>query len=572
MTTLWNRLGRKDAVNWVVIVVVGSLQFVASFVGTSFDMEGRVLLFALCSLASVASAVAVFMGGKHFLIQRFPRRFRPLVTVMVFQLGALTRAFVFEWLMAEMAFLAEPQILWRIYGSQQNLFVGAVVVASLVAMAREFSEKNHQLEDSLKRLKQTQLELEDLVKTRQDSLVASIRRQLSDGMAPVSGASPRSDAAHLQTLIDDVVRPISHQLGRVFDSGPTPTAPASRISWGRVFRHTFTTDVLHTRWIIAWFAVASFQFFSLASPDNPLGPYTVALVIFAAWLTANAWLWRSAPPSLPVAVRAVWIALIPITLPFFLNPLLDSMFRIGANSLTLVLTEALWFSLVTWTVLLVTSLANVLKDTNLALTDAQTQLRRQVVSDRVTARHVEEGIARVLHGPVQAAIQASVKRFLAVPEDTPLSPDALAKISQPINDALAMLDEPPLPTQPIAESLHHLEDLWSGVVDVTVTIDDDAKVVLDTSPTTSSILLELAREAVSNAIRHGEADTVTVNLNRLASGDIQLMITNNGSDFPDNPIAGIGTQLFQDMTLQYHREYRDGQLTILAVLPATFAH
>ena len=570
MRAIWRRLGRPDAINWTVLAVIVPLQVAGAFIGTNFDMEGRVLLFTACNVAAVLTAVATHMLGRYLLIPRVAEKLRPLATLAVFEAGALFRAYTFEYFMVTLEFLPESQILWRIMGSQTNLFVGAIVVSSLVGMAREFSDKNAILAQSLERLEQSQADIESRVEERKKTLGTSIRQQLTAATDAIRGANLGLDAAHLQSLIDDVVRPLSHQLGRIFTPGTLASQdhPTTRISWSSILRHALGTNPLRPGWTTLWFSIGALQFFALAVGPGFLGPLLVAIALFAGWFFLAKWAWPRLTRSLPLSLRAILLTLIAGSLAVILNTAINLLFGLDLLTIQFLVTEFLWFTIITWAVSLVSGLTGVLKKTSEELQNATDLLKRQLIIDRVYARHFEQGVARVLHGPVQDAIAASLRRIQQLPEGTTLTESEVAKIRQPIEHALTLLDDPDTPTTPVPEGIGQLVDLWSGVVEIDAHLEDNALLALARSPTTSSIVLELTREAVSNAIRHGDADTIDIHITVDSAGhDIHLLVTNDGSPLPDELVEGVGTRLLHDMSLNWERTCTEHQVRVSAAVP-----
>lgn len=570
MKVVWARLGRPDAINWTVISIIAPLQVAGAFVGTQFDMEGRVLLFTACNIGAVLTAVAAHLIGRYLIVPHTPEKVRPLVTLAIFEVGALFRAFSFEYVMVTLEFLPESQIVWRIFGSQTNLFVGAIVVSSLVAMAREFSASNEALARSLSELESSKADIELRVEQRKKSLGASIRQQLSAAMGSLRGTNLGLDAATLQSLIDDVVRPLSHQLGRVFTPGghTTPHTLPTEISWPSVFRHTLTINPLRPAWTTLWFAIGALQFFALAVGPGFLAPLAVAIVVFAAWFVLAQWAWPIITKRLSLPMRALVLTLTAGLLPLILNSLIEMVFQLEIVTTRLVLTESLWFVIITWTVSLVSGLAGLLIKTNQELSRANLALKRQLIIDRVHARHFEEGIARVLHGPVQDAIASSLRRIMRLPEGTQLTRSEIHLIRQPIEEALDLLDAPSATATPVAEGIGQLAALWAGVVEIDTRLEENASSLLQSSPTTSSIVLEIAREAISNAIRHGDASHIDVHIHAdSVDHTVHLSVSNDGRALPAGEVASVGTRLLDDMTLNWTRSNESGRVVLTASIP-----
>jgi hypothetical protein len=145
MREVWRRLGRTDSINWIVITVVATLQFVGSFVITNSNAAGRELLFVGCVVLSVLVVIVMLLFTRYVIIPRVTEKARPFVIIVMLQLTAFTRSIVFDQLLVSQDMSTPDMLLSRIYGSQFNIFVAGIVVSSLVSMARDFSENNKSL-------------------------------------------------------------------------------------------------------------------------------------------------------------------------------------------------------------------------------------------------------------------------------------------------------------------------------------------------------------------------------------------------------------------------------------------
>lgn len=247
MKTAWRRLGRTDAINWIVIVAVASIAFIGSFVGANFRAQDNQILFGLVNAISVLSSVFVLSIGMVLQRKITNIQLRATTTLLVLQVSALIRAAIFAELLYALGFTPYSDLLWRILGAESNIFIAGLVTVSFVAMARDFSERNDVLAQSLADLRASQNDLAERMTLRRANLVRVIKNQLNAGLANVTGTNLGDDARHLRTLIDEVVRPISHQLGREFVSdGHTPQPfKSTRINWRRVLSVALTENPVH---------------------------------------------------------------------------------------------------------------------------------------------------------------------------------------------------------------------------------------------------------------------------------------------------------------------------------------
>ncbi|WP_280797636.1 hypothetical protein [Aurantimicrobium minutum] len=518
----------------------------------------------------MATAVATLLLGRFLIRIMVKSSLRSLTTVVVFELAAVMRAFVLSQLLVEFHLIHTNEFFWRLYGSQANVFFPAIITSALVSMAREYSEKNQELADSLATLVSTKDELAERTAHRKDSLLRSVREQLNNGMALLTGNNLNNDAYQLKSLIDEVVRPISHRLGREFltEDATTVSTFSVKIRWARIWAAALEENPIHPLWFTLWTAPVALQWFVIFAGQRFLAPYLSALAFFILWFAAARFLWNYLPTKLGLTARGVAYTLSTFAMAFTMNWFVQIVFRLGLNDAGFVIGEALWIGMITWTISLVVALRNTLRSTNEKLTTANEELKRRLIVENVSARHLEEGISRVLHGPVQDAIAASLKRIQAMPPGTQLGETEITAIRQPIEEALKKLDQKD-PHQISAEQgIGDLAALWAGVVEIEVVWGDEVLNCLRNAATTSSIVIELVRESVSNAIRHGDAQHIWIEANLNDSrNDVVISVSNDGLQVSHNALPGIGTSLLTSMSLSWSRVNTEVGVTLTATIP-----
>ena len=168
-------------------------------------------------------------------------------------------------------------------------------------------------------------------------------------------------------------------------------------------------------------------------------------------------------------------------------------------------------------------------------------LRNRYVRDIVQAQERERvDMAREIHdGPLQD-ITALVQQLHMTLDDENHSDVARIKLTETIAKSVvrelrSLCDElaPPWMDLGLVEALTELAERLSQVYDIQVSadfdIDDDSREI-EIENEKSLSLLRIVQEAVSNAVRHGEASEVHILLGR--KGDkITLNITDNGNGF-----------------------------------------
>ena len=170
------------------------------------------------------------------------------------------------------------------------------------------------------------------------------------------------------------------------------------------------------------------------------------------------------------------------------------------------------------------------------------KLRNNYVRDIVKAQEQERlDMAREIHdGPLQDVTALLQQLHMARDEENNIErvkrTEVIAKTV--VRELRALCDElaPPWVDLGLVEALTELADRLAQVyyIGVFTDFDEDAKIEVDSEKTLS--LLRIVQEAVSNAVRHGEASEVLIKLNKDDDENLTLEISDNGRGFESSGI------------------------------------
>lgn len=562
----YRRLGRPEALSWVTVAVVLVLQLAGSALSSRVNIAGRELEFlALRTLAVLCISPAVFLG--RLGLQRLAgRAAAPILTLLTFLAALLITTTVFDGLLVATGFTEHSMLAQRLVTSAPGVLAALILSSLLVTYAREFSDANEALRTTVEELRLTRAEASTRIADRHAELIASIRAEIDDELAGVGRADAADDAARMRSLIDDVVRPISYSLahGATAESSVDLEPIDTRIDWGSVTRHAMLGNPFH--WvatpIMAGLFAASF-FISTYRLSGALATAVLVVGIAAvSWFARR--LWPHIPSTAPVWARAAAYTLTTAALALAVAPIITAF---TGYSFTASLRPVSWLlvmNIAAWTVTLVISVNELLRDTNSRLLVSIDELRREVVALSATHRQLQRGIAHVLHGPVQSAITSALLRLQSGGErltDARLSQELRARISS----ALDALSEPRDATTDLRLLLDDLIELWSGAVEIHATCSEDDHDAIHQQPLAAYAVAEIVREACSNAIRHGNANRIDVSI-RVSPGDrtAEVIVTNDGAPLEPAAPPGLGSQLFDEVALDWRREHVGQRVRLVA--------
>jgi signal transduction histidine kinase len=191
------------------------------------------------------------------------------------------------------------------------------------------------------------------------------------------------------------------------------------------------------------------------------------------------------------------------------------------------------------------------RETTERLKDVNRQL--EVISSRLSQELWlnRKRMAALLHGPIQAALYASAMGMAQTNNPTP---DYLTKVQKDIETALEQLNNPNrLESETLLSVLNQIKELWSGSVEVEIEIPTELELAITNEPLTCEATIELARELVTNSIKHGQASKVKVTINQIDPTRFSVEVTDNGKAPLEGATPGYGTKVLNELSLNWER-------------------
>lgn len=178
---------------------------------------------------------------------------------------------------------------------------------------------------------------------------------------------------------------------------------------------------------------------------------------------------------------------------------------------------------------------------NLKNTLQSQAIEESVISDEIT--RVSEKWAKHIHGRLQSDLVIQAHRLQKAQEKQ----DA-TEIESSIENILSILRNPEhgldLPKPSFQGELQKREDLWSALIDVQIKsslIDDEVRLV------ETIAVGECVEELISNAVRHGHANRIDIEISRGELQSILVSVVDDGIGIT-SPKPGLGFHLFDHLS------------------------
>jgi signal transduction histidine kinase len=181
---------------------------------------------------------------------------------------------------------------------------------------------------------------------------------------------------------------------------------------------------------------------------------------------------------------------------------------------------------------------------------------------------VRKNWSLLLHGTVQASLTAALTRLNSSDADS----KSIDLAKRDLDRAIKALSQVPTTTVKLTPALRELVATWAGVCEVEIEMEPDLKKDISRSPRMSMCLNEILKEAVSNAVRHGDAERAWVEVSRIGEKDaavVEVQVTNDGRIPVTGERRGLGSKLLDELTLDWslNSEPETGRTILAARLP-----
>ena len=170
----------------------------------------------------------------------------------------------------------------------------------------------------------------------------------------------------------------------------------------------------------------------------------------------------------------------------------------------------------------------------------------------------------VLHGSVQSALTAALSRLQT---STELTPVLVELVKQDLNRAEAAVNSNLRETMDLDTGLKELQEVWSGICNIQFQVSSRAQRAIERNPDSAFCVNEIAKEAISNAVRHGEATEATVFIDRTEDDILRVEITNNGNPPETDRSKGIGSEMLDEVCISWNLHFNKKQVRLSAELP-----
>ena len=456
----------------------------------------------------------------------------------------------------------------------------AMVVLPVIAVLVDSVRGHAVLERRLRKARATiQAQLgfdEDQLRSIRSSYVGELSGRLEAAFSEsTTAALDRSGASHLlRTIADEVVRPMSHRL--FHDDTPWPVQAAAPRSPSRAESLRGLVRSIRPAPVglpVLLFAILiGVRLLTIYSFQFLLVQWTAAGVILLAGNIAAARMTR----RITSTVRRLSVMVLcyagSTAVSASLSCLLQDMFDFAP----VLYWNALWaYPLTAFTVAVLQAADRQRRRHELRLANSLNQQLKLADRTHQQLLHTRRRVARILHNSVQGNLIANALALTGPGRG--FSGDDLSSVrdilSRSVNNAQnEILAEPTETTANSAFRIQELLGTWERVLSLTCEVEPGVWALCDDDPARADAIIEVLSEGFTNAIRHGEGNSVRVSMSTdsgqslRAKGAIRVSISSPGRLQPQ-PGPGLGMTTLQSLVSELTLSEEDNSVVLRVVVP-----
>jgi signal transduction histidine kinase len=542
-------LGGKHALNWRTHLFFALPSVVTGLINDYGRLGGDPVSWFIVVVAGFAITVASIEVLEQIHIRLFGKP-KILSNIAILLLAGLIRGatvFYVGWLLGVMP---ESELWFRLSAAPLYVLAVYMVFNTLVVAYLYQREIDQELRREQYSLNQSRLEfaqeIDRLRLAQRSRIIEMVTPSLWEISKHLNDAKLSKDASAivraLRGLNEDVVRPLSHELAKRFDP-PTLTAAAPFLTkLGRLTLPKRTT--LGQSLAVGWTALTSFVlgYSMLSASSNPLQGLVTALVL-TSWFGLVTYALKSLTVNLEHPTWLGFVASIPAGALVGLTAWPFTFWETLTLPPTFLVQSSVFFSIAFPSIYLM-AVANNQSEISQAQLRAiveelrllNSQLRQQVWLD-------QKMLATELHGSVQATLHATALQLSKI--DQPTIAD-LEKVRDAVDRALARLGQTSyLEGESFDQVLADISEVWEDTCKIEFHIQPQAQQALEQQSLARSTI-EVLREAITNAIKHGKAKNIRVSITK--NGQLlDLVVDNDGSEIVAGQ-GGLGASVIAELT------------------------
>lgn len=519
----------KSAFDYQLLAGIASLALMSSiFVGADFTRPAQVISLLASNIFAFTVLFLVVWSTKQIVLAWKVERLSLFAVVLFGALigmgkGALT-GIGMVWAGVE------PGLLFSISSRVwQTLMIGILLVPAAAFLANlrfRFNEERQQLlSEKVRRDSSDSYYADSLVE-----IVANAKKKLRTAK---SLAAKEQLADQIRNIVSQDLRPLSHQIW-AREAARRPGYGFRSLLNEAVIKEVYRPFLVPILWLVTTF-IPYILFFGF--PDGAYLSGARAMSLTVIFYLAS----LIKVPNLTLAwIKFGLVALLAIVVHQLLNEIVVGYPVFPIELIGIPISNLIW-------IVQLMLLSGIIRVFITRGKEIRSELRDLVEEGssledwQKQALIKDRQLAQFLHGHLQSRLMATAIR-LEQEKGVQTLPEDIDLVERVLEDSVARFISPRSKT--LSDLKEELNKSWSGLIDLELNFMVD-----QLAPSTVNTLSELIDEGITNALRHGFAHKVRVELFR-ESGNLVLTIADDGTG-PRSGTKGLGSYFFDSVALDW---------------------
>jgi len=517
----------------------------------------RILVATLAYIPGLVIVIIFFKISERFINNKLRIAFRLTSYILGGAMRGLFLSVSFYWL--EMA--SALNLIFRIPASA--IPFGFAMATSTYAFSA--TEESRVRVSSLLNLEEELSEIAVLSKNKEFELrnhvLSKLKESIKSQLIKIQSISDSATIEDLQTLSDEIVRPLSHELARRVPVWEGANKLPVKIKWRKTLTQIQPVFALNPMPVVILSnvtALTAFLFFFGLATAIPLIICTATLLYLSIELLRKLVLRLDEIDNLSIRFIFITLLLLTASLPSgFIGDLIirDPLFNSFVLHAGLLIVPIFgWFIAIGGAAQVETGRLEYEYQQRIS------QLSWLRARFNLVNWYEQGELARVIHGRVQSSInKAIIKLNIQKNEFNASVIDDLRYELQKILASDAMDVEL---LKDLDQICQEFAFTWKELCQIDFAISPKAKSSLAIDQICASITWDVIHDCCDNATKHGEAKWISVRIDDPVKDIIEIEIRDNGTEYKFKPIPGLGSNLLDACALNWNIE-RTGTQTVL---------
>jgi signal transduction histidine kinase len=423
----------------------------------------------------------------------------------------------------------------------------------------------------LRREKNNLLEAANVLKGRYFNENKMLAEQISaiffKEIEKIDISSAKSAIKSLRMLVDDFVKPLSHDLMEKIPKWNSENFESitDRVTFRDVISSINPENSINIKILTTLMALQILPFISIYGAPKSFEIIGVICVIFPAALKLAKIILLKLTKEISVAIRLVLIVIILgiSTLPtcsvvfLIIRQSKDPYYFFKAGPSFTILASGL--------LVLVKSIQAASEKVRSELNEINDQLRWIIARINLVNWNVQGNFSRIMHGKIQSILHIAIYNLNKSIEDEVSHNLILQNVKAEIQDTLLNTMASISNNTSIESTLIQFQENWDGIINIVLEANSKDLATINLDHAAMNALLSIVQESISNAIQHANSTSIKIRIN-LWESQIILEIENDGKEFKEFNFGNGMTELAL-ISISYQINHYENKTLIKTNLP-----